>query len=132
MKRPFIVAVLGLVVASAAAHAKAETQDAAHCAALQVRYESEFKRAVIRAIGTLDRKERCEIGREGMTILDKLAAAAENCPTHADATPPDDATEQMTGPTADLAARMKIINDGERIQAMVARRKASFARTCGK
>jgi hypothetical protein len=34
--------------------------------------------------------------------------------------------------TTDLASRMKIVNDGESIREMVARRKASFARTCGK
>lgn len=130
MKRQFVVAALGVFVAIAAAHAKAETQDTAPCAALQARYETEFKRTVVKAIGTLDRKERCEIGREGMAILDKLAAAADHCPAQSAA--PDDSAEPMTGQTADLAARMKIINDGESVRQMVARRKASFARACGR
>jgi hypothetical protein len=128
MKRQFVVAALGVFVAIAAAHAKAETQDAAPCAALQTRYETEFKRTVVKAIGTLDRKERCEIGREGMAILDKLAAATENCPAQATETSAKNSGDRV----ADLAARMKIINDGESIREMVARRKASFARACGR
>jgi hypothetical protein len=120
MKRYLILAMLA--VAGAPAHA----QDAATCAALQTQYENEFKLAVVKAIGTLDRKERCEIGRGAMTILDKLAAAADNCPVQPIHAPPADATGQVTG-----LARMKLINDGESIREMVARRKTSFARACG-
>jgi hypothetical protein len=124
MKRYLILAMLA--VAGAPAHA----QDAATCAALQTQYENEFKLAVVKAIGTLDRKERCEIGRGAMTILDKLAAAADNCPVQPIHAPPADATGQVTEQVTGLA-RMKLINDGESIREMVMRRKASFARACG-
>jgi hypothetical protein len=129
MKRHLILLVpAALCVLAATAHAEERTQDAAHCAALQARYENDFKRAVVKAIGTLDKKERCEIGREGMAILDKLATAADGCPVQALDTPVAEASDRTT----DLASRMKIVNDGESIREMVARRKASFARTCGK
>ncbi|MGE0564280.1 MAG: hypothetical protein AB7O50_07160 [Pseudolabrys sp.] len=117
MKRCLILFALAVLGTPAAA------QDSVPCASLQAQYETEFRLAVVKAIGTLDKKERCEIGREGMAILDKLAAAADNCPVQVVKTPPADATG---------LARLQIVNEGETIRDMVARRKSAFEKSCGR
>ena len=102
----------------------AMAQDAATCAKQFAEYRTEFQGAIMKVIEVReDRQARCDIGREAMKVLDKMAAAAETCPASATEEKPSDASGQAT---------MKLLRAGESVKDMVARRKAAFERDCGK
>jgi hypothetical protein len=115
MKRFSILAALLVLCTPAAA------QDAATCAKQHAQYESEFREAIMKVIEVRDNKTaRCEVGRNAMTVLDKMAVNAGNCPALAEAKP------------ANNSGAMKLLRPGESVKDMVARRKAAFERDCGK
>jgi hypothetical protein len=115
MKRFPILAALLVLCAPAVA------QDAATCAKQHAQYENEFREAIMKVIEVRDNKAaRCEVGRNAMTVLDKMAANAENCPALVQARPAND------------SGAMKLLRPGESVKDMVARRKAAFERDCGK
>ena len=98
-------------------------QDAATCAKQFAEYQSEFRGAIMKVMEVReDKKARCDIGRDAMKVLDKMAAAAETCPASAIAEKATDASGQPT---------MKLLRPGESVKDMVARRKAAFERDCG-
>ena len=115
MKRFSILAAVLVSCGSAVA------QDAATCAKQHTQYENEFRDAIIKVIAVRDNKTaRCDVGRNAMTVLDKMAANAESCPALAEKLP------------VSAAGTMKLLRAGESVKDMVARRKAAFERDCGK
>jgi len=117
MKRLPILAALALLCTPAIA------QDAATCVKQHTQYETEFREAIIKVIEVRnDKAARCDVGRNAMTVLDKMAANAESC-----AALVEEKTSNGSGqPT------MKLLRPGESVKEMVVRRKAAFERDCGK
>lgn len=105
------------------AYMPAAAQDAATCAKQHAQYETEFRDAIMKVIAVRnDKAARCEVGRNAMTVLDKMAANAESCPSLA--------AEKTSNASGHLA--MKLLRPGDSVKDMVARRKAAFERDCGK
>jgi hypothetical protein len=99
----------------------AMAQDAATCAKQHAQYEAEFRQAIMKVIEVrTDKAARCKVGRDAMTVLDKMTANAQACPSLAGKRPADD------------SGTMKLVRPGESVKDMVARRKAAFERDCGK
>ena len=103
------------------AYTPAVAQDAATCVKQHAQYETEFREAIIKVIEVRnDKAARCDVGRNAVKVLDKMAANAESCPALAAEKPAND------------SGTMKLLRPGESVKDMVARRKAAFERDCGK
>jgi hypothetical protein len=110
---------LPILAALAALSAPAMAQDA--CVKQHAQYEAEFRQAIMKVIEVRsDKTARCDVGRNAMTVLDKMAANAETCPALAEKRPDDD------------SGTMKLVRPGESVKDMVARRTVAFERDCGK
>jgi ATP phosphoribosyltransferase len=112
---------LPILAALVALSTPAMAQDATTCAKQHAQYETEFREAIMKVIEVrTDKAARCNVGRNAMTVLDKMAANAEACPALGEKRPEDD------------SGAMKLLRPGETVKDMVARRKAAFERDCGK
>jgi hypothetical protein len=112
---------LPILAALVFAYTPAVARDAATCVKQHAQYEAEFRDAIMKVIEVRnDKAARCDVGRNAMKVLDKMAANAENCPTLSEKRSAND------------SGTMKLLRPGESVKDMVARRKTAFERDCGK